>query len=202
MFSQGKEERWIAEYFGNNVGMFLDFGANDGITLSNTRALWLKGWAGVLVEASPTAYHKLCENTKGRIDTVTIEAAIWKEDGSIVLHESGEHLRTGDGALLSSVIEAETIKWKPTTDFREITVRTMTVATLLSRVAYKTFDFISIDIEGADLMALEQMDLTALGCKMVIVEVNERDPKPYIDHCTKHGLKLMIRNAENLCFIR
>lgn len=208
-YSQGEEQNWAREYFGvsgpvvnGHHRTFLDLGANDGVTLSNTRALWEKGWSGVLVEASPMAYHKLCENVKGRPDTVTIEAAIWKTDGHIVLEESGEHLGTGDTALLSSVVRREVNKWRSTTNFKAISVQTMTVATLLSRVVYKTFDFISIDIEGADLIALEQMDLTTMGCKMLIVEVNDRDPKPFRAHCEKHGLKYVRRNAENLCFIR
>lgn len=210
MHSQGYEEKWIADYFGSTgifvdgrQRTFLDIGANDAKTLSNTRALWEKGWAGVLAEASPTAYHKLCENVKGRTDTVTIEGAIWSHDGIIPFHESGTHLKKGDHALLSSAIERETTKWRPTTEFKEIQVHAMTVATLLSRVAYKTFDFISIDIEGFDLMALRQMDLTAMGCRCLIVEVNNNPIKGFHDHAEGvHGMKYVRRNAENAMYIR
>ena len=38
-YSQNNEQDIILQYFGNRKGFFLDIGANDGITLSNTYAL-------------------------------------------------------------------------------------------------------------------------------------------------------------------
>ena len=43
---------------------FLDIGAFDGVTYSNTRALALAGWKGVLVEPSPRNFAALRENYK------------------------------------------------------------------------------------------------------------------------------------------
>ena len=59
MFSQRDEEQVILDHFGDRVGTFLDVGAYDGITFSNTHALALKGWSGVCVEASPSCFVKL-----------------------------------------------------------------------------------------------------------------------------------------------
>jgi len=52
MHSQNDEERHILDAFrGRPEGNFLDIGAYDGITLSNTYCLALKGWSGVCAEA-------------------------------------------------------------------------------------------------------------------------------------------------------
>jgi hypothetical protein len=48
-YSQNKEEEVILNYFNGHVGTFVDLGANDGITFSNTRALAERGWKGVLI---------------------------------------------------------------------------------------------------------------------------------------------------------
>ena len=54
-YSQNLEEEKILEYFGDYVGSFLDIGCNDCRTFSNTHALALRGWAGVVIDASPKA---------------------------------------------------------------------------------------------------------------------------------------------------
>ena len=52
MFSQHDEEKWVLKHAGK-AGKFLDVGANDGVTFSNTHALALNGWTGVCIEPSP-----------------------------------------------------------------------------------------------------------------------------------------------------
>ncbi len=59
MYSQNNEEQIIIEYFKDFKGHLLDIGANDGLTLSNSRKLIELGWTGDLVEPSPNAFQKL-----------------------------------------------------------------------------------------------------------------------------------------------
>jgi len=56
IYSQNLEQNYILEYFKDRRGTFIDIGANDGLTLSNTRALVELGWRGVFVEPSPMAF--------------------------------------------------------------------------------------------------------------------------------------------------
>jgi hypothetical protein len=58
-YSQHGEQEVILKYFAGTQGTFLDIGANDGVTFSNTYALQLMGWRGVLVDASPVAAARL-----------------------------------------------------------------------------------------------------------------------------------------------
>mgnify|MGYP000961084393 CR=1 FL=1 len=64
MYSQNNEEEVILKYLGDSTGTFLDIGAFDGITFSNTYELVKRGWKGVMVEASPRTFIKLQENVK------------------------------------------------------------------------------------------------------------------------------------------
>jgi hypothetical protein len=46
-------------------GIFVDVGANDGVTFSNT--LWLErqlGWSGLAIEPNPEVFAKLCANRR------------------------------------------------------------------------------------------------------------------------------------------
>lgn len=62
MSSQYGEGARILEYFGDTKGVFLDIGAYDGVTYSNTRPLFESGWGGVLVEPNPFAFVDLARN--------------------------------------------------------------------------------------------------------------------------------------------
>jgi FkbM family methyltransferase len=197
MYSQNNEEQLILDYFGPVFkGTCLDLGANDGETLSNTRACIERGWKGVMVDAST----EMCEKLR-RFDVQVHNVAMGNTDGFLTFYESGEHLGKGDRSLVSTIVPSEMDRWANET-FTPVTVECVTFATLLTRSAHKTFDLISIDIEGMDLDVLRQMDLTALGCKMLIVEFNGKDQPDFDWYCAVHGMKLYAKNAENLIYVR
>jgi len=63
-FSQnGQDEFFLEELFvGQDSGFFVDIGANDGVTFSNTYALERKGWRGLCVEPHPDVFEQLRRN--------------------------------------------------------------------------------------------------------------------------------------------
>lgn len=201
-YSQNNEQNIILDYFrGVKKANFLDIGANDGVTLSNTYALALKGWNGVCVEPSPEAYIKLLKAHVDRSLVCVINVAIGEYSGIGKLKHSGSHLGVGDVSLLSTMNEADYNKWSKTTDFEEIEVEVMTIDSLLRISPFQTFKFISIDAEGSDLAILKQMDLTALDCRCICIEYNgdKVQLNEIITYCAGHGLtKLLLRNSENV----
>jgi len=57
----------ILEYFGIDGGVCCEFGASDGLSLSNTANLWKEKsekWKGLLIEPSPMCRDALIRNTK------------------------------------------------------------------------------------------------------------------------------------------
>lgn len=204
MYSQNKEEQFILEYFTRNkieVGTFLDIGANDGVTLSNVRALAELGWGGVLVEPSKTSYNKAVENYKDFSIVEIYNVAISDKTGEMEFFESGEHLGTGDHSLLSSLSESETKRWQKET-FTKTTVDSYSWPDFLNLSSKKKFDFISIDAEGFDLIILAQMDLDELDCKLVCVEWNGRYFNPFDDYFKRFNFNLIHENPENLIYGR
>lgn len=64
-FSQFGEDKWIDEHLNLPVyAEFLDIGANDGITGSNTLWLEQRGWRGLCVDADPRCYEALLTTRK------------------------------------------------------------------------------------------------------------------------------------------
>ncbi len=64
-YSQYGEEGIIKEIFRRlqiEKGFFVEFGAMDGIEISNTRSLWESGWEGVMIEPSSDLYNELSLN--------------------------------------------------------------------------------------------------------------------------------------------
>lgn len=198
MHSQNNEEQIIKDYFGDFVGTFLDAGANDGVTLSNTRALALAGWCGVLVEPSPKAFARLKENCKGYKCLYTYNFALGNHNGTAVLQESSALLGADDVALVSTLRPDEMDRFKTVVKYTPVEVKIFKWKTFLNRLKYKSFDFISVDIEGYDADVLEQIDLT--NTRMVCVEWNGKNKQRFVDACP--GFRLIAENGENLIFAR
>jgi FkbM family methyltransferase len=197
-YSQNNEQDIILQYFGSRKGFFLDIGANDGITLSNTYALQLQLWSGVLVEPSEEAFNRII--TYPSVHKYNV--AIGTEDGHCTFHEMGNHLNAGDVSLLSTIKKTELKRW-PGVEFKERMTEVWTYKTLLKHSPFKFFDFISIDAEGVDYEILEQIDLKYTD--MVCIEHNSNPDLFQLikEYCNKAGLtKKLLNNLENVIWAR
>jgi len=199
-YSQNNEQEIILNYFGSKIGRLLDIGANDGVTLSNSRALILNGWSADLVEPAPIPMSNLKQIYLHNKDINLIEAAICDYTGIMSFYSSGNHLGKGDTDLVSTLSLADKQKWEHTTTWNEITISTLSWDDFIKRQGYPHYDFISIDAEGYDLKILEQMDLLDLGCLMICIEHNGEILNEVTKICTKFGMKQMLLNAENVIF--
>jgi FkbM family methyltransferase len=198
MYSQNNEEEIILNYFQNKKGHFLDLGANDGITLSNTHQLALNGWSGVCVEPAPTAFNKLKNLYKDNSSIECLEVAVGEKNGIMTLYDSNEHLGKGDTSLLSTLIPSEIDRWKGTQKFTPIEVKVITVEKLMETVKNNNFDFVSIDCEGVDYELLKSFIQFSNQTSMICVEWNNQDINKYIEILPNYTL--IYKNYENLIF--
>lgn len=203
MFSQNKEEQYILEYFKGKPGSFLDVGANDGVTLSNTRALAQAGWKGVLVEPSPKSFERLKGNYKNMLGFYFYPVALGNHNGMAVLHESSNLLTAADIGLVSTFEASEMQRFKSICTYEPVTVKMYKWKTFLNRLRIKEFDFISLDIEGYELHVLPDMDLSKTS--LLCIEHNGRQPlkDAYLKCTAKYGLeKVIYESGENLLIAR
>lgn len=200
MFSQNFEEQFILEYFKDKTGTFLSIGENDGVTLSNVRALALLGWRGVMVEPSPTAFTRLKENYKDMTGFYFYPFALGITNSKVKLWDSGSHLKNGDHGLLSTLNENELSRWNGSTEFNLVEVQCYRWKTFLNRLSIKNFDFISIDCEGLDSAILKQMDLTETSC--ICVEWNGKPELKELFDKMMGGFHIIYTSGENLVYAR
>lgn len=203
MYSQNNEEAIIKYYFRQAKGRFIDIGANDGRTFSNT--LWCAehGWSGVCVEPSIVAFEKLCNEHEGYA-VQCINMAVGTSEGIVEFYESGTHLNRGDTSLLSTIDKSEVSRWANTdNEFTKTEAVSTTWDGLMKRIEGSTqFDLITIDAEGLDLAIIQQIDFNKHKCKMLIVEYNQKDEFEYRSIAAKFQLKLFAKNRENLIFVK
>lgn len=200
MYSQNAEEKIILDYFGLETGTFLDVGANDGVTFSNTRALAERGWRGVLVEPSPQAFAKLKDLYNGHKGFYTYPYAISDHNGKAMLQESGPLCSAADIGLVSTFHAEEKARFSKSVRYSPIEVKTFRWKTFLNRLSVKEFDFVSMDCEGDELNILPQMDLSAT--RMICIEWNGKQElkteyEKYLD-----GFNLVYTSAENLIYAK
>ncbi len=170
-YAQNQEDKFICDFFEDYTGSLLDIGANDGKTLSNSLALIERGWSAVLVEPSPKAFERLQQLHKGNSRVQCENCAITSQIGEYGFYDTGDHLGKGDTSLLST-LELKELNRFGQVPYNKIKVAGITIKQLMQLTHTIHFDFITIDAEGQDVEILKQMDLEAMGCKLICVEWN------------------------------
>lgn len=158
--SQYGEDRRILDYFGDHVGRFLDVGANDGYTFSNTGQLAERGWSGVCVEPSPMATPNLMSYHTGR-PVCVVHAAMGLSAGMVKFWECPD-------ALMSSVDPGQAVKF-PHLKFTTLFVCSITWGQLLAQFP-GPFDFVNIDVEGLNSLVAEAMPIDQVDARAVCLE--------------------------------
>jgi FkbM family methyltransferase len=128
------------------TGFFVEIGANDGFMLSNTVYLEEQfGWNGLLVEANP----QYLDSLKKRNSKAVIAAVVEKEG----------HYDFCSAGLYGGVVELlDKTHEKMTQNASSIRVWGTTLERILEENgAPKVINFISIDVEGAEVPIVEQM---------------------------------------------
>lgn len=155
-FSQFGEDASVASYFralGRICDSYIDIGANDPVSHSNTYLFYRDGGSGLLVEANPEIARRI-RRTRPR-DTVLNVAVVPEGSGTIDLH-----VMDMDGLSTVSDGWRETIaKQEAAKPVKVVSVRVFGINDLLSaNIGSRPVDFASLDIEGLDHDVLATWD--------------------------------------------
>lgn len=203
-YSQNAEDTYIANYFGDFKGNLLEIGANEGITLSNSKLLIEQGWSAYLIEPGSVCGDLILLH-KGNPKVHIYNYGIGIKEEIVTFYESGAHVFNGtDRGLVSTFDFAETIRWRNNgVDFTEQHIQLVPFDKFYNYIDNPVFDFISIDAEGYDWQILQQIDLALVGVKALCIEWNGNPELKilFTKYCEIYGLKLAHINSENLIFI-
>lgn len=155
----------LAKYLGYGGGFFIEVGANDGFTQSNTYYLEkFLGWSGILIEPIPNLFEQ-CRRT--RKNSVAFNCALVSNDhnSKAVSMRYANLMSLTEGAFADSSIENEHIsaglKVQNIDGSYKIDVPAKTLESILDDVKDKpaTIDFFSLDVEGYELNVLKGLNL-------------------------------------------
>ncbi len=175
--SQYNEHIRILEHFAGRTGTFLDVGAYDGITFSNTRYLAELGWAGVLLEPSPMAFPHLMAYYKDNPKMQLVNAGLATMGGLTKFYSNGVGM-AGDALSTFNREHREKFSMHP---FEPIWIPAITWSDLL-RSLPGPYQFVNIDVEGMNVEVLHGLCIHIpdgfIDPEMVCVEL---DPVAYTE---------------------
>ena len=150
----------LMPYLNFRHGFFIEAGANDGVTQSNTYYLEKAlGWHGILIEPLPRLF-SMCK--KNRPNSTVYNCALVspeKEGTAVTICE------TEPAGLLSKIVEGDKIP-----DGIATAIRGKTLTSVLSETFPKKIDFFSLDVEGYEIPVLNGLDLSKFKPKFILVE--------------------------------
>ncbi len=191
------QDRWVAETLNHKrCGFFLDFGGFDGLMHSNTFYLErFLNWRGVLVEPNPMPYASACAVRS----CISINAALWPQ--------SRESLKFTDSHGLSSIVDFQDDDSNAQSRRRISTgiieVDTINPTELLRRFSVPSLiDYMSLDVEGAELAVLTALDLDSYKIALMSIEHNhERTKQQAIrGHLKNYGYDVVEHRNDDFFF--
>jgi FkbM family methyltransferase len=172
-------DRWLFD--GMTGGVFVDVGAHDGITGSNSYFFeTVRHWRGICIEPNPNVYAKLVENRSCILRNCCIS-----DRGGIV-----PFLKvSGYAEMLSGIVD----KYDPQHRLRVqeelrqfggssevIPVEARGLNEIARECGFGEITYLSIDTEGSELSILRSVDFSALMVHVLTVEFNYEHVKPHM----------------------
>lgn len=152
-------------------GYFIEFGASDGVRLSNTHLLETKfGWSGILAEPARIWHSALKVNRSAIIET----DCVWSETGkSLIFNEVNDEKHRGELSTIDIYSNSDKHKKIRQSAGKKYNVKTISLLDLLEKhEAPRSIDYLSIDTEGSEYEILKNFDFEKYHIKVITCEHN------------------------------
>jgi FkbM family methyltransferase len=180
-FGLNNLDKKILEHINFKNGYFIELGANDGITQSNTKHFELfKGWHGVLIEPSPTQFKKLkkfrskrnhfynaaCvafDFPKDTIELIYSNLMSVALEGRNDIADPFEHAKAGE-------------KHSDREQSYKFYAQARTLQSILDESESPALvDLLSLDVEGGELEVLAGVDFQKTNFRYIVIETRSID---------------------------
>jgi len=203
-FSLNQLDRKLEKYVDYDNGYFVELGANDGVTQSNSLYFEKhRNWGGLLVEPAPQNFLKCRQNRSAR-NSIYCAACVSFDYGN-------EFVRIVYANLMSTPVSLESDIQDPRahaemgdrflgsgeTVFEFGAVARTLNSLLLDANAPKQIDFLSLDVEGAELEVLKGVDHQIFRFKYLLVEC--RDFARLSAYLEKQGYRFVEKLSDQDC---
>ena len=190
-YSQFEQDKFVYEkYFTDkSEGYFVDIGAHDGVTFSNSKFFEELGWDGVCIEPNPKVFEILSNNRKCKC----VKKAITNNKGTSQFFQiiDGPDMLSGlvdeftDNAIVRIHHELESFS----EGFDYIDVECDLFENIVQN---NKIDFLSLDTEGNELKILQTINFNKFDIDVITVENNDYDNK-FFNYITPKGYQFVTR---------
>jgi len=171
--SQWGQDKWVAELFSHKRELFfLDIGAYDGETISNTYYLEKElNWKGILIEPNPYEYNKLIKVRTNPSEQICISNI----EGPVKFILNG-----WSSAINENFTDDEILKLRNSNN--EIEIQSYKIETILNKHnTPKIIDYMSLDVEGGEFEILNSFPFNDYKIMAMNVEHNAHLGKKSIE---------------------
>ena len=167
--SQLGQDLWVLEQTGHKTGgFFVEFGATDGVLLSNTLLLETEfGWSGICAEPNPEFFEKLVKNRSCTVAPDCIAGATGREVEFLLADEYG-------GIADYAAADMNAARRAGYRDSgRTIRLTTISLDAFLKKYdAPRRIDYLSVDTEGSEYEILAAFPFEEWDIRLLTVEHN------------------------------
>lgn len=176
-FSQVHQDEIVMDLVGKN-GYFLDLAANDAVEFSNTLALERHGWNGLCIEPNPAYWYRLSHRK-----CTVVGALVGGQKQKVQVKFRGVF-----GGILGKLDE-KLANRKREPDTEEETRFTAPLQDLLARFNVpKMIDYLSLDVEGAEMLIMKNFPFDKYKFKIMTVERPGEDLSALLE---QHGYRFL-----------
>ena len=168
----GQDLEVIQSYNKKENGFFIEIGASDGISFSNTYLLETQyKWNGICCEPIPNQFEKLVKN---RPNSICYDKAVYNNSGLILDFDIANNSDMLSG--ISGHIDAH----KSGVDANKTTIQVQTISLLdilHNSNAPSFIEYMSLDTEGSEFEILKHFDFEKYTFGLIDVEHNYIEPR-------------------------
>ena len=162
------EDKIIVDYFKNiKNGFYVDAGCYHPTHLSNTHILFTKNWSGINVDLSEFSISLF---NHVRPNDVNINAAVSNIENEITFYYQK------DLSQLTTTVKAIS-RERMQGNIKEKKIMALSLNSIInnSRFKNRVIDFLNIDLEGAELSALNSLDFNVYRPKLICIEIIDKN---------------------------
>lgn len=196
------------KYLNFDYGIYIEAGANDGISQSNTHSLERRGWLGLLVEPNPHKFNE-CVANRSQANTFENVALVSFDYQAETILGNFDEVTTVDSLTSQITIPLDYYDEHQLTATKEkyvgrknIFVPVATLQSLLDKAGLTHIDFLSLDVEGYEKEAMNGLDFLRNPPTYIRVETSTYQYR--IDSMTEFifnkGYEFLGMSNENDCF--
>ncbi|XP_052253469.1 uncharacterized protein LOC127859906 [Dreissena polymorpha] len=178
-FSQYGQDKYLSNHFRSKInGFFVEIGAYDGQSLSNTLLFEMKNnWTGLLIEANPHMFSNIASVNR---NCYAINCCLGYTNTSLTF-TLADMISSADAVMTAqhrNRINSERVNFKNDKTYsKAVTVQCYSLFDILNVIGTRKVDYFLLDVEGAELYILESIDWNQIDIDVFTIETDQHRDK-------------------------